>query len=90
MVDDDSLAVLAYVALLRTDACAPEVDVGLGDGLTEGLGEGLGVGVGVGVGDGDDVDPGWVIENESVKLPPEPRTNCADIWVAETVTLRNP
>jgi hypothetical protein len=69
MVDDDSLAVLAYVALLRTDACAPaEVDVGLGDGLAEGLGEGLGVGVGVGVGvgDGDDVDPGWVIENESV------------------------
>lgn len=67
MVDDDSLAVLAYVALLRTDACAPpEVDVGLGDGLAEGLDEGLGVGVGVGVGDGDDVDPGWVIENESV------------------------
>jgi hypothetical protein len=57
MVDDDSLAVLAYVALLRTDACAPaEVDVGLG----------VGVGVGVGVGDGDGVDPDRVIENESV------------------------
>jgi hypothetical protein len=57
MVDDDSLAVLAYVALLRTDACAPaEVDVGLG----------VGVGVGVGDGDGDGVDPDWVIENESV------------------------
>ena len=63
MVDDDSLAVLAYVALLRTDACAPaDVDVGLGDGLAEGLGEGLGVGVG----DGDVVDPDWVSENESV------------------------
>lgn len=63
MVDDDSDAVLAYVALLRTDACAPaEVDVGLGDGLAEGLGEG----VGVGVGDGGGVDPDWVSENESV------------------------
>jgi hypothetical protein len=56
-VDDDSLAVLAYVALLRTDAgAAVELDVGLGEGLGEEV-------VGVGVGDGD---PDLVSENESV------------------------
>ena len=78
-MDDDSAAVLAYVALLRTDACAPaELDVGLGDGLDVGLGDGVNVGLGDGLaeglgeelavaeGDGDVVDPDWVSENESV------------------------
>lgn len=59
---------LAYVALLRIEACAVAVlDVGLGEGLGEeladGLGEELGDGLVEGLGDGD---PDWVSENESV------------------------
>jgi hypothetical protein len=72
-----------------------DVVVGLGDGLGEGdvvvgLGDGLGEGdVVVGLGDGlGDAEP--LIVKESVKVPPDARTNRAASWSAETSTFRKP
>jgi hypothetical protein len=59
-----------------------DVVVGLGDGLGEGD-------VVVGLGDGlGDAEP--LIVKESVKVPPDARTNRAAIWSAETSTFRKP